>query len=355
MRATSGIRWGIVGGLVLVGGLVGSLLIAGGHRQSAAAGAVTVSPNSGTTSGGTTVNITGYRRAVDYIKLDSNQVFDTGVIPGQTTSWEIKTAIDVTPAEAWYQDPTTGTAVPQIAIGARTSVGSNETELRFTANSDRTTWHPELQFGSSPSLNSRLVVAKGEVHTYKITPSGTYVDGAAYAYDRAPVWSAITDTLQIGWLRDGAGGWGNFEGNIYGVRIWDGSALIRDYVPYVNNAGTVGLYDEVNQTFLAPLNRTGSAPATIPATAVYSSAAPTVVMDEANRAAPCTVISYDATSIQCATGAHPAGTVNVQLGGGAATTVLTDAFTYKADPDPAPDPPAPVDPPVPSAPATGER
>ena len=41
-----------------------------------------------------------------------------------------------------------------------------------------------------------------------------------------------------------------FVGKLYGMKIYEGSTLIREYVPCKNPSNVVGLYDRVNQTFV---------------------------------------------------------------------------------------------------------
>ena len=38
-------------------------------------------------------------------------------------------------------------------------------------------------------------------------------------------------------------------GKIYSCQIYDNGSLVRDYVPCINNDGTIGLWDDVNSVF----------------------------------------------------------------------------------------------------------
>lgn len=85
---------------------------------------------------------------------------------------------------------------------------------------------------------------------------------------------------------------------LYGCRIYDGEALVRDYVPAQSPDGTVGLYDCVNDEFAAP--RVGrlyaKCPSSLPAGYVerdYVESTGTQVLDTGVKAGPSSRVVCD--------------------------------------------------------------
>jgi hypothetical protein len=93
-----------------------------------------------------------------------------------------------------------------------------------------------------------------DVHEWKLSASGAYVD------DRRVDYSTVTDAVapllsviipfrkkekdESGEVENDGG-----EVDVYGARIWEGSTLVRDFVPCVTN-GVAVFYDRVNGKFL---------------------------------------------------------------------------------------------------------
>ena len=90
-----------------------------------------------------------------------------------------------------------------------------------------------------------------DVHEWKLSASGACVD------DRRVDYSTVSDAVDpllsviIPFRKNDTSGTPEKDGevDVYGARIWEGSTLVRDFVPCVTN-GVAVFYDRVNGKFL---------------------------------------------------------------------------------------------------------
>jgi hypothetical protein len=104
-----------------------------------------------------------------------------------------------------------------------------------------------------PSDKKAAFVA--DVHDWKLSASGAYVD------DREVEYSTVSDVVDspisvlIPFRKNDTSGVAEKDAgevDVYGARIWEGSALVRDFVPCVTN-GVAVFYDRVNGKFLGSI------------------------------------------------------------------------------------------------------
>jgi hypothetical protein len=105
--------------------------------------------------------------------------------------------------------------------------------------------------GSAEMMSQHLTIYENTRHVVS-----AYVNGnSAYCDDTLLFENVDVGSTKQGGLCIGAYGGGpasssyRFAGNVYGIKIYDGANIIRNYIPAMNTAGTAGLLDVVNNKF----------------------------------------------------------------------------------------------------------
>ena len=175
-------------------------------------------PSTGLTAG----NVAYYTS--DYIQGNDSDYVDIGYVPNSSTSIEIDFEGD-----------------SGDLFGATNSGASNGMFGYFQFNNWN--WRYANRYGDFPqsTFSGRTL--------YKMTPSGDYVNNVQ-KNSWSGSWSNISATFYIfGIHRERTGLSGAvFNGKIYGVKIYEGNTLVREYIPY-KQYGVVGLYEKINGIF----------------------------------------------------------------------------------------------------------
>lgn len=168
-----------------------------------------------------------------YLMFNANMVFDTGVICNTNTKIEIEFTRESSSSKYLY--------------GVRTS-DNKASVTAYLASSGA--W----RFGGT-YRNFTLSNSTTTVHSAIVSKTNIVIDGTTYKYVGTVGTFTCPYTLTIGSARttSGAVSSPSFVGKLYTFKMYDGSNLIRDYVPVTNSAGVSGLYDNVNGEFIAPL------------------------------------------------------------------------------------------------------
>lgn len=171
----------------------------------------------------------GYRELL-YIKSTGTQYIDTGVKPNQNTVLKMDVAF-------------LGTA------------GNNIAGVRNTA-SDTTNRFGIITFGSASKIGAffqsssiQAISFDNSRHEYELSKSGLYVDGTLYGSSNSGSFTCTYPIVLFGW-NNGSGGVSATANSVYSCKIYDGSTLIRDFVPAKRTSDSVvGLYDLQNDVF----------------------------------------------------------------------------------------------------------
>lgn len=176
---------------------------------------------------------TGYTQ-VEYIESTGTQWIDTGVAGSNNACFEIDflTKNVVGPASTDF-----GTI-----FGAYTA-GSTRINLG-TWNSSQVTTGGEMCWGSgnfNPYITSNERMQISVKSTTLTTPNGTQSVGSQTFTSGCNIWL---------FCRNANGTADQFsKTQLYSMKMYNGSTLIRDFVPCKNASGQVGLYDTVNGKF----------------------------------------------------------------------------------------------------------
>lgn len=170
---------------------------------------------------------------VEYIQSTGTQYINTGVSP--TTS--LKTEITIT--------PTSGAMSEHGIFGSTWAI--NGYFLMFYQNMLR--WHSR---GASVDISSFNTADKNDIIC---TPTGITVNGKLYNISGTQ--SDSTNAITLFGGISGYAGAVNGKFKLYTYKMYNGSTLVRDFVPCKNSSGAAGLYDLVNDKFYGN-NGTGS-------------------------------------------------------------------------------------------------
>ena len=169
-----------------------------------------------------------------WIESSGTQYVDTGVYPNQATSLEMEFApTDLSKTEWWF--------------GVRSSSNTNMFGFYSTsATSVYSTFASSGQTFSIPSIEGQTVsLEKGDVITTLTygnnveeleNTDGTFTSEFALVLLSANLAGSIASSTRA-------------SGRLYSCAIYDGSSLIRNFVPCLNPSNEVGLYDTVNEQF----------------------------------------------------------------------------------------------------------
>lgn len=168
----------------------------------------------------------GYKRLL-YIESTGTQWIDTGFVP---------TATAKVVAEVQYANSTT-TERSGLFIGS--------SHMMFGISNSK--W--EIYIGNKGLATSTAATTKRTVVVLDAVSKTGVVSGAvtAAAYT---AFGAQSVTMPIFVLREGANSFRNYSSmKLFSYKIYNANALVRNFIPCINDAGEVGLYETVNGVF----------------------------------------------------------------------------------------------------------
>ena len=180
---------------------------------------------------------------VEYIASSGTQYIDTGVVPKSTTRLV---------CDFRFMDIPTVSGQPK-----RCGWGSSSKAESFLFGFNAVDGNAHYQFTASVSSNweepSTGIDADTQRHVFDIAKGSQKFDGTEFA--TVNTLGNTADSTQTMYLFAGHVEWGTTISyysslEIYSCKIYDGAALVRDFVPAVNDSnGEAGLYDCVTGTF----------------------------------------------------------------------------------------------------------
>ena len=197
--------------------------------------------NSGTGSfgsGAATGDAVEEYKRVEHLDFTGGQYINTGIIP--TANIKTESSFVAKSGDKWL-------------FGSRTSYGSSDI-YAFHITSGTEVWYQIKTNNTSPTRNvaayfnnkSSLSTSRSAFTFNGQTFSGLGTDALATS-----TWPMYIGSINTAGKADGGGG-RNFVGELYSFKIWDGTTLVRDFVPVVRSRdGVAGLYDMVGHKFYA--------------------------------------------------------------------------------------------------------
>jgi len=164
---------------------------------------------------------------LNYIGTTGTQYIDTGFKPNQNTKFIVDIQLTNTLCHPF---------------GARTAFTNKAFMLYWSSDSNYCVQMANSTFnGGTFDTTARTTV--------EMTASSLIMNGitqATYSVD-------AFQCEQNAWLMScyGSGEAEYAKGKLYSAKIYDGSTLIRDFIPCQNASGTVGMWDNVNSVFYA--------------------------------------------------------------------------------------------------------
>ena len=195
--------------------------------------------NSGTGSfgsGAATGDAVEEYKRVEHLDFTGGQYINTGIIP--TANIKTESSFVAKSGDKWL-------------FGSRTSYGSSDI-YAFHITSGTEVWYQIKTNNTSPTRNvaayfnnkSSLSTSRSAFTFNGQTFSGLGTDALATS-----TWPMYIGSINTAGKADGGGG-RNFVGELYSFKIWDGTTLVRDFVPVVRSRDDVaGLYDMVGHKF----------------------------------------------------------------------------------------------------------
>ncbi len=197
--------------------------------------------NSGTGSfgsGAATGDAVEEYQRVEHLDFTGSQYINTGIIP--TANIKTESSFVAKSGDKWL-------------FGSRTSYDSSDI-YAFHITSGTEVWYQIKTNNTSPTRNvaayfnnkSSLSTSRSAFTFNGQTFSGLGADALATS-----TWPMYIGSINTAGKADGGGG-RNFVGELYSFKIWDGTTLVRDFVPVVRSRDDVaGLYDMVGHKFYA--------------------------------------------------------------------------------------------------------
>lgn len=195
--------------------------------------------NSGTGSFGsgaaTGDSVEEYQR-VEHLDFTGSQYINTGYIPNTNT--KVETTFKTSTNSRWL-------------FGSRTSTSATDIYAVYF-NSATLLWYQIRTSGNAKSVDnyfnkiSYLTTTRSEFILNGKTTSGFGTDALG-----SSTWPMYIGSVNTAGKADGTSG-RHFVGELYSFKIWDGTTLVRDFVPVVRSRdGVAGLYDMVGHKFYA--------------------------------------------------------------------------------------------------------
>ena len=193
--------------------------------------------NSGTGSfgsGATTGDVVEEYQRVEHLDFTGSQYINTGIIP--TANTKVETTFKTSTNSRWL-------------FGSRTSTSATNIYAVYF-NSATLLWYQIRTSGDAKSVDnyfnkiSYLTTTRSEFILNGKTTSGFGTDALG-----SSTWPMYIGSVNTAGKADGTSG-RHFVGELYSFKIWDGTTLVRDFVPVVRSRdGVAGLYDMVENKF----------------------------------------------------------------------------------------------------------
>lgn len=194
-----------------------------------------------------TVGVATKYTRLEYIEATGTQWIDTGFIPNQDTRVVMRLTCPVTGSTSW-------------AFGSRTNATSNNYGFAASTKDVYTSGYNNEQAYLDASYNT------SNVFTLDKNKNVTSINGViALTQNYAQFTCQFSMYLFTCHSTESVS---RGKGKLYSCRIYDNGILVRDYIPALRSDGIAGLYDAVNDTFVASI---GSGNFT------YSTIEPTIV------------------------------------------------------------------------------
>ena len=195
--------------------------------------------NSGTGSfgsGAATGDAVEEYQRVEHLDFTGSQYINTGYIPNTNT--KVETTFKTSTNSRWL-------------FGSRTSTSATDIYAVYF-NSATLLWYQIRTSGNAKSVDnyfnkiSYLTTTRSEFILNGKTTSGFGTDALG-----SSTWPMYIGSVNTAGKADGTSG-RHFVGELYSFKIWDGTTLVRDFVPVVRSRdGVAGLYDMVGHKFYA--------------------------------------------------------------------------------------------------------
>ena len=168
----------------------------------------------------------------EYLAFNADMVFDTGICCTQENTIDIAFTNEDSKARYLY--------------GARTTNNTASITAYLTTSG---AW----RFGNT--YRNFTTKKSTTIHNVVVSKTGIVYDGTANKFTSTLKTFTCPWTLTIGSARttSGAKSAAQFIGKIYHFRMYDGDALILDWIPCIKADGTNGFYDNVTGEFVAPM------------------------------------------------------------------------------------------------------
>lgn len=171
---------------------------------------------------------------VEYINFTGGQIINSGVVPTRDTTTQVtfKTSTD----GKWL-------------FGSRTSYGATDTYAMHLYTASNSLWY-QIASSSTPQQSYNY---SGNKVTVKVDKNYMWVNGTqlnSTAFSSSGFTTSSWPLYFGGINENGSGTDRPFAGQIYDIKIWQSTTLVRDFVPVVRNSdGVAGLYDKVENKF----------------------------------------------------------------------------------------------------------
>lgn len=171
---------------------------------------------------------------IEYINFTAGQLINSGVIPTRDTTTQVT-----------FKTSTNGTWL----FGSRSGYGTTDTYAMHLYTAGNSLWF-QIASSSTPQQSYNY---SGNKVTVKVDKNYMWVNGTqlnSTAFSSSGFTTSSWPLYFGGINENGSGTDRPFTGQIYDIKIWQGSTLVRDYVPCVRNSdGVAGLYDKVENKF----------------------------------------------------------------------------------------------------------
>ena len=172
---------------------------------------------------------------LEYILSSATQLIDTEIKPGNTTKVEIDF------------EPTTLTSNHLMILGARnTSSGGNQFIIGWTGHKSPAVWRSD--YGSSQVSFTTTIT--GATRHYAVKDGASCKIDTETVSNKAATFTSAYTLYLFGGNQAGTAV-SQITAKLYRCKIYTSDQLVRDFIPCMNAAGTIGLYDLANNKFYA--------------------------------------------------------------------------------------------------------
>lgn len=171
---------------------------------------------------------------IEYVDFTARQLVNSGVIPTRETTTQVT-----------FKTSTDGTWL----FGSRTNYGATDTYAMHLYTASNSLWY-QIASASTPQQSYNF---SGNKVTVKVDKNYMWMNGKqlnSTAFSSSGFTTSSWPLYFGGINNSGSGTDRPFTGQIYDIKIWQGSTLVRDMVPCLRNADNViGFYDKVENKF----------------------------------------------------------------------------------------------------------